>query len=85
MANPFSATATVFPVDTARGRFWGNCVWDALGIPAILGVDGRTETRCAASGDPISFGVHDGQRVGDEARVHFVVPPRDAWDDIGFT
>jgi hypothetical protein len=85
MANPFSATPTAFPVETSRGRFWGNCVWDALGIPAILGVDGWTQTRCAASGDPISFGVRDGRRVGDDAIAHFVVPPRDAWDDIGFT
>ncbi len=85
MAHPFAATPTAFPVDTARGRFWGNCVWDALGIPAILGVDGWTEARCAASGAPISFGVRDGTRVGDPATVHFVVPPRDAWDDIGFT
>lgn len=85
MAHPFSAVPTAFPVDTSRGRFWGNCVWDAFGIPAILGVDGRTETRCAGSGAPLSFGVSGGLRVGDEGVVHFVVPPRDAWDDIGFT
>ena len=85
MAHPFSAVPTAFPVDTARGRFWGNCAWDALGIPAILGVDSRTRTECPASGEPISFGVERGKRVGDDAVVHFVVPPREAWDDIGFT
>ena len=85
MAHPFSATATDFPVDTARGRFWANCAWDALGVPAILGIDGWTEARCAASGDPIAFGVRGGRREGDRGVVHLVVPPRDAWDDIGFT
>lgn len=85
MAHPFSGIPTGFPVDTARGRFWANCAWDALGIPAVLGVDAWTRTRCAATGSPISFGVEGGERVGDDALVHFVVPPRNAWDDIGFT
>ncbi len=85
MARPFSATPTDFPVDTERGRFWANCAWDALGVPAILGIDGWTEARCAASGEPISFGVRGGRREGDHGVVHLVVPPRDAWDDIGFT
>jgi len=85
MAHPFSTVPTDFPVDTERGRFWANCAWDALGVPAILGVDGWTEARCAATGDPVSFGVRGGRRHGDDAVVHFVVPPRDAWEDIGFT
>jgi len=85
MANPFSATATAYPVDTPRGRFWANCAWDALGVPAILGIDAWTETRCAGSGVALSFGVRDGVRRGDDALIHLVVPPRNAWDDIGFT
>jgi len=85
MAHPFSAIATDFPVDTGRGRFWANCAWDALGISAILGIDGWTEARCAASGEPISFGTRGGRREGDPGIVHLVVPPREAWDDIGFT
>lgn len=85
MANPFSATPTAYPVDTPRGRFWANCAWDALGVPAILGIDGWTETRCAGSGAPLAFGVRDGVRQGDDALIHLVVPPRDAWIDIGFT
>lgn len=85
MAHPFSAIATAFPVDTERGRYFANCVWDALGIPAVLGIDGWTQTRCAASGESISFGVTDGARVGDDGVVHLLVPLRNAWDDIGFT
>jgi hypothetical protein len=72
-------------VDTPRGRFWANCAWDALGVPAILGIDGWTDTRCAGSGEPLSFGVRGGERQGDDALIHLVVPPRDAWTDIGFT
>lgn len=85
MANPFSSVPTGFPVDTERGRYWANCAWDALGVPAILGIDGWTEARCAASGSPLSYGVKKSRRVGDDGVIHLVVPPRSAWDDIGFT
>jgi hypothetical protein len=85
MAHPFSAAPTDFPVDTPRGRFWANCAWDALGVPAILGVDGWTEVRCAATGIRLGYGVKNGRRVGDDGVIHLVVPPRRAWDDIGFT
>ena len=47
MANPFSAVPTPYRVN-ARGRWWyGNCAWDAFGICAALGADGRIETNCA--------------------------------------
>ena len=85
MANPFSSVPTDFPVDTERGRYWANCAWDALGIPAILGIDGWTIARCAASCSPLSYGVKEGKRLGDDGVIHLVVPPRNAWDDIGFT
>lgn len=85
MAHPFSALPTHYPVDTERGRYWANCGWDSLGIPAILGIDGWTETRCSGSGESIAYGVRAGRRVGDAGVVHLVVPPRDAWEDIGFT
>ena len=44
MANPFSAIPTAFRVQ-AGGRWWyGNCAWDAFGIPAAPHVDGHIET-----------------------------------------
>jgi hypothetical protein len=85
MAHPFSAVPTAYPVETERGRYWANCAWDALGICAILDTDGWTKTRCSASGTPLEFGVENGVRAGDEGVIHLVVPPRNAWDDIGFT
>jgi len=85
MANPFSAVPTDFPVRTPRGTVWANCAWDALGVPAILGIDGWTEAHCANSGEALAFGVESGRRVGDDGIIHLVVPPRNAWDDIGFT
>ena len=85
MANPFSAVPTQFRVE-AGGRGWfGNCAWDAFGICAALGVDGRIETVCADCDEPIEVRVRDG-RPDDETLVfHCLVPAAQWWDDIVFT
>jgi len=36
MAGPFSAVPTSFQVEVGNRSWWGNCIWDALGIPAIF-------------------------------------------------
>src|SRR5215469_13250014 len=41
MANPFSAVPTPFQVEAGGRTYWGNCLWDALGILAMLKQDGR--------------------------------------------
>jgi len=90
MLHPFSAIPTEFPVEVEGGTYWGNCAWDAFGIPVVLGGDGHTRTRCAESGAAIEFGVHDGALAGgpvpDESTViHFAVPARHWYDNIAFT
>ena len=85
MANPFSAVPTRYRVN-ARGRWWyGNCAWDAFGICAALGADGRIETNCADCGEEITFAVREG-RPGDESLVfHCLVPAARWWEDIVHT
>jgi hypothetical protein len=85
MANPFSAVPTAYRV-SAAGRWWyANCAWDAFGICAALGVDGRIESSCPDCGEPLSVAVRD-QRPDDESLVfHCLVPARQWWDDIVFT
>lgn len=85
MANPFSAVPTAYRVHAA-GRWWfGNCAWDALGICAALGTDGRIETSCPDCGEEIAFGVC-GKRPDDERLLfHCLVPAAHWWDDIVFT
>ena len=85
MANPFSGIQTDYPVETPHMTCYANCAWDALGVPAILGVDGWTRTRCSQSKEPMEFGVRGGRLEGDEGVIHLVTPVRDAWVDIGFT
>lgn len=85
MAHPFSAVPTAYPVDTPERRYWANCAWDALAIPSLLGVDGRIVTACPDCGAPLTLALHDGALESTEAVVHFAVPPRRFWDNIGFT
>jgi len=85
MANPSSAVPTPYRVN-ARGRWWyGNCAWDAFGICAALGADGRIETNCADCGEELGVDVR-GARPDDESLVfHCLVPAAGWWDDIVFT
>ena len=85
MAAPFSAVPTAFRVQADGRWWWGNCAWDAFGICAALGVDGRIETACPDCGEEIVVDVRDG-RPDDESLVfHCLVPASRWWDDIVFT
>lgn len=83
MVHPFSAIATDFVVHSAGQRWYANCVWDGLSVLGIVG-DGRLDTHSPQSGAPIRFDVRN-RRVTGEGIVHFLVPARRFWDDIGFT
>jgi hypothetical protein len=85
MANPLSAIPTPFRVETARGSYWGNCVWDALGIPAMLVTDGDVAAPCPDCGEPIGFRIRGGELEPVEAVVNFAVPAARWWDNIAFT
>lgn len=86
MANPFAAAETPHRVE-CKGRSWfGNCCWDALGIPSALHADGRVESECACCGEPLALDVREGRvREGAELLTHILVPARAWWDDIVFT
>jgi Alkylmercury lyase len=85
MANPFSAIPTPFEVAVGDRRYFGNCIWDALGIPACLHEDATISTFCPDCSEPLSLAVRDGSlEAGDEV-IHFAVPAARWWDDIGST
>lgn len=85
MANPFSAVPTPFLVETGPRRWWGNCIWDALGIPAMVGTDAHLLTSCPDCGQAISLEINGGAVGAAQAVAHFVVPAAHWWDDIVFT
>jgi hypothetical protein len=85
MLNPFSAVPTSFRVQAGGREWFANCVWDAFGIPAALGVDGHVSAQCADCGEAVEVDVVDGRAEPADFVAHFLVPARSWWDDIVFT
>ncbi len=85
MANPLSAVPTDFRVRVARGVYWGNCIWDGLGVVAMLGGDGVVTTHCADCREPMELRVERGELLDAGGLAHFAVPARRWWENIGFT
>jgi hypothetical protein len=84
MANPFSAIPTPFRVRSGERRWWGSCIWDALGILAAVGVNGRVSTSCPDCAEPLEVAV-EGDTVRGEGIAHYAIPAARWWDDIGST
>ena len=86
MANPLSAVPTRFTARLADGRsFYGNCIWDVLGIPAMLGQDAVIGALCGDCDDRLELEVREGRLARSEGVVHFGVPAARWWEDIVFT
>lgn len=86
LAHPFCATDAPFEV-TAGARLWKSiCVWDALGILALVGADGSVETDCPDCGERLRIEVSAGEVVAPRGTVvHFGVPARGWYEDVGYT
>jgi hypothetical protein len=89
MANPLSAVPTSFVVETegiSSSRSWyGNCIWDALGVIAMLHGDGRVLASCGCCGESMTVQVRTGKVTSQPPGVvHFALPARRWWDDIVF-
>ena len=84
MAMPFSAVPTPFVATVGATKYFANCAWDALGIPAMLGRDARIVTTCGCCTNAMTLDVAAGGLRG-EGVVHFAVPARRFWDNIVFT
>jgi Alkylmercury lyase len=86
MANPLSAVPTRFRVVSDDGRsWWGNCAWDGLGVLAMVGSDGMLDTSCPDCGEGLDLRVAGGELEPADAVIHFAVPARRWWENIGFT
>lgn len=85
MANPFSAVPTPFLVEAGNRSWWGNCIWDALGIPAMFRQDARIISGCGDCNDSMVVTVKGGSLSGASGILHFAVPAKHWWDNIVFT
>ena len=92
MSAPFSGRPTPFLTTIGDRTYHANCIWDALGVSAMLAgagrpSDARVRTTCADCGGTLAIDVRDG-RVSTDAEgvvAHFAVPAARWWADIGFT
>ena len=85
MLHPFSPVPTPHRVTCGETSYWANCFWDALGIPPMLGHDGKIESSCGCCGTAATFEIKDGELSGGNGVVHFAVPAKDWWNDVEFT
>ncbi len=84
MAEPFSAVPTSFSVVLGAKSWWGNCIWDAMGIPAMLKADARIITSCGCCGQAMTVEIKNEQLHEPFGVVHYPIPPRDWWNDVVF-
>ncbi len=50
MANPLSGVATPFLMRAGDRSWYGNCIWDGMGIPAMLRRDATIVASCGCCG-----------------------------------
>lgn len=84
-AAPFSAIATAFPVRIGKGSWCGNCIWDALGIPAMLHKDAGIDAGCACCNFKMPLAIKNGTLLQHEGVIHIAVPACDWYKDVVFT
>lgn len=84
-AAPFSAIPTAFPVRVGKRSWYGNCIWDALGIPAALSKDAQIDAACACCNYDMPVEVKDGKLASGKGIIHIAVPARDWYKDVVFT
>ena len=85
MAPPFSGVETPFRVKVQETFYYANCVWDALGIAAVLQADAIIEASDGQSGEPMRLELRNGQPVPEACVIHFAVSAAQWWDDIIYT
>lgn len=82
---PFSAIPTAFPVESGGQTYYANCIWDALGIPAMLGQDATIPSSCACCNLEMRLLVKAGSLLPHEGLIHVAVPARRWYEDVVFT
>lgn len=82
---PFSCIPTAFPVTVAKKTWFANCIWDALGIPAMLGKDAEIKAACGCCNYDMPLEVHDGKLSSNRGVIHIAIPAREWYKDVAFT
>jgi hypothetical protein len=85
MAPPFSGVPTQHVVEADGTRYFANCAWDALGVPAALHTSGTIHSRCERSHEPLRLAVSLSGPERSDWWFHCLVPAARWWDDLVFT
>lgn len=83
MAHPFSGVPTDYTATVGDNTWHANCGWDSIAILALLG-DGTVASKDPLTGLTNEWTVNNGI-IAPGGVVHFLVPARQFWDDIGYT
>ena len=84
-AAPFCAVPSTFRVISKGVTYSAICIWDALGIAAALHQDATINTVCGDCGEAMTLEVKDNTLKRSDGVIHFGVPARNWWDNIGYT
>jgi len=85
IAPPFSGVPTQHVVEASGVRYFANCAWDSLGIPAALHRPARVRSRCEQSMEPLDLAVDLDGPESSTWLFHCLVPAARWWDDLVFT
>ena len=85
MAPPFSAIKTSFLVQSDNKSYYGNCIWDALAIPAALHQDAIIHASDGYTGEPITLEVRQQKILPEPCVIHFAVPAALWWKNVIYT
>ena len=85
MAPPFSGVPTQHEVEVAGRRYFANCAWDCLGIPAALKSPAVVRSRCERTLEPLTLEVATDAPPASDWIFHCQVPASHWWDDLVFT
>jgi len=85
MAPPFSAVPTSFLVRAGGRSYYGNCIWDAIGIPAMLKQDATIEASCDCCSTAMNLKTTNGSLEEAHGIAHFAIPAAHWWDDVVFS
>ena len=82
---PFSCIPTAFPVMVGKRSWFANCIWDALGIPAMLGKDAEIQAACGCCNFDMPLQIHKGKLSSSQGVIHIAVPACEWYKDVVFT
>ena len=85
MAGAFASQPTDYRVVGKSVTWFANCAWDMIGIAVVANQDVRIETRCAHCDVAITIDAFPDRAPRGDGIIHFLVPARKWYDDIGFT